>query len=74
MEPILRRDRMAEQATAEDVLGDEGDKRRVMGIVVEGVATADSLDDETSGFVDHLGVTRLAAAESAPISEGQVLA
>ena len=39
----------------------------MLNIMVKGVAPADPLDDEARGLVDHLSITRLAAAEGPPV-------
>ncbi|WP_425450018.1 hypothetical protein [Virgifigura deserti] len=72
VKPILRADDFGQASAAEDVLADERDQGRVIGVVIEGVAIGDALDDKPRRTVENGCILRLALSEGAPIGIRQI--
>src|SRR3546814_5545663 len=60
VEPILRSDGLGQTPAAEEVLADERDQRRVIGVMIKGVAVGDALDNKPRRAVENGRVLRLA--------------
>src|SRR5438270_11595208 len=63
MDPVFRRNATGESQSAQNVLGDQGDKGGVFGVVIKSVAAGELLDNETPCLIQQGSEVEFATAE-----------
>src|SRR5262245_50961354 len=74
MEPVFRSDFTLQALSAKNVLTNQGDEGGVLGVMVERVAQAETLEDEPRGLPYQFRIARLTLAEGLIVEAREMIA